>query len=72
MEKIRRCHSDKPMKIRVNTANLTSEQMKFLSQVGEFRNDQTWEASCDPDEFQEAVDSLKRAGIDDVFVQFGE
>jgi hypothetical protein len=36
-----------------------------------FRDEQTWEAVCDPDEFHEAVDLLKRAGIEDAFVQFG-
>jgi len=60
------------MKITVNTANLNNEQMKFLSQLGEFRDDETWVAGCDPDEFQEALDLLKRAGIEDVFVQFGD
>jgi hypothetical protein len=59
------------MKIRVNTTNLNSEQAKFLSQLGTFRDDATWEAACDPDDFEEAVDLLKRSGIEDVFVQFG-
>ena len=58
------------MKITVKLDTLTSEQMKFLSQLGEFR-DETWVGGCDPDEFEEAMDSLKRAGIDDVFVEFG-
>jgi hypothetical protein len=60
------------MKITLNIAHLTSEQVKFLSQLGEFRDDQTWEAACDPDEFQEAVGLLKRAAVDDLFVQFGD
>ena len=34
------------MKITVNLADLTSEQVKFLSQLGMFRDEQTWEA-CD-------------------------
>jgi hypothetical protein len=59
------------MRITVNTAYLTSEQVKFLSQLGEFSGERTWEAHCDADEFEEAVDLLKRAGIEDVFVQFG-
>ena len=59
------------MKITVNPADLTNEQVKCLSQLGEFRDDQTWEAACGPEEFHEAVDLLKRAGIEDVFVQFG-
>jgi hypothetical protein len=59
------------MRITVNTTYLTSEQVKFLSQLGQFRGDRTWEADCDPDEFHEAVDLLKRAGIEDGFVQFG-
>jgi hypothetical protein len=60
------------MKINVNLADLTSEQVKCLSQLGQFRDDQTREAHCDPEEFQEAVDLLKRAGIEDVFVRFGD
>jgi hypothetical protein len=59
------------MKITVNLADLTNEQVKFLSQLGQFRGERTWEAGCDPDEFHEAMDLLKRAGIEDVFVQFG-
>jgi hypothetical protein len=59
------------MKITVNLAHLTNEQVKCLSQLGEFIGDHTWEAGCDPDEFQEALGLLKRAGIEDVFVQFG-
>ena len=59
------------MRITVNTTYLTSEQVKNLSQLGEFRGERTWEACCDPDEFEEAVDLLKWTGIDDVFVQFG-
>ena len=59
------------MKIAVNLAYLTSEQVKCLSQLGEFRGERTWEAACDPDDFEEAVDLLKRAGIEDVFVRFG-
>lgn len=61
------------MKITVNTANLNGEQMKFLSQLGEFRdNDETWVAGCETFEFEEAMQWLKWAGIEDVFVQFGE
>jgi hypothetical protein len=60
------------MKIAVNTAFLNGEQMKFLSQLGEFRgNGETWIAGCDPEECHEALDLLERAGIEDVFVQFG-
>lgn len=69
--KIQRCHPLYFMKITVNLDDLSSEQVKHLSQLGEFRGDQTWEAVCDPSEFQEAVDLLKLAGVDDVFVQFG-
>ena len=58
------------MKITVITTALNSEQMKFLSQLGEFR-DETWVGGCDPDEFEEAMDWLRWAGIDDVFVEFG-
>jgi hypothetical protein len=69
--KFRRCHSLYCMKITVNLADLTSEQVKCLSQLGEFRDDHTWEAACDPEEFDEAIALLKRAGVEDVFVQFG-
>jgi hypothetical protein len=60
------------MKITVNTTALNNEQVKFLSQLGEFRDDQTWEAGCAPEEFLEAIDLLKRAGIEDVFMHFGD
>ena len=59
------------MRITVDTTSLTSEQVKFLSQLGQFRGERTWEAHCDPNEFEEAVDLLKRAGIEDVFMHFG-
>jgi hypothetical protein len=59
------------MRITVDLADLTGEQVKYLSQLGEFRDNHTWEAACGPEEFHEAVDLLKRAGIEDVFVQFG-
>ena len=59
------------MRITVNTTCLASEQVKGFSQLGEFRGERTWEAACDPDELHEAVDLLKRAGIEDGFVQFG-
>ena len=69
--KFRRCHSLNHMKIAVNLADLTSEQVKCLSQLGQFRGERTWEAHCDPNEFEEAVDLLKWAGIEDVFMHFG-
>ena len=59
------------MRITVNTTYLTSEQVQSLSQLGQFRGERTWEAHCDPDDFEEAADLLKRAGIEDVFMQFG-
>ena len=59
------------MRITVNTTYLTSEQVKFLSQLGQFRGERAWEAHCDPNEFHQAVDLLKRAGIEDVFMHFG-
>jgi hypothetical protein len=58
------------MKITVDNADLTCDQVKLLSQMGEFRDERTWEAACDPDEFQEAVEFLRKAGVDDLFVQF--
>jgi hypothetical protein len=62
------------MKITVKTAALTSEQMKFLSQLGEFggANDETWVGGCDWEDFWEAVELLRRAGVDDLSIQFGE
>ena len=60
------CYSLYHMKITVNLVALTSEQVKFLSQMGEFRDGRTWVAGCDPEEFQEAVDLLKQAGLDDM------
>jgi hypothetical protein len=59
------------MKITVNLADMTSEQVKYLSQLGQFRGERAWEAHCDQGGFHETVDLLKRIGIDDVFVQFG-
>ncbi len=59
------------MKITVNIAALTNEQVKFLSQLGAFDGDDLWVAGCDPNEFEEAMELLKGAGIDDVFVEFG-
>ena len=58
------------MKITVNTTTLNCEQMKFLSQLGEFRDD-LWVAGCDADEYEEATDWLRWAGITDMFVEFG-
>jgi hypothetical protein len=60
------------MKITVDIAALTSEQVKFLSELGMFPDDDQWESGWDPDEFQEAMEWLKWAGIEDVFEQFGE
>jgi hypothetical protein len=69
--KIRSSHSLYSMKTRVNTTALTSEQVKYLTRLGEFQDDQAWVAGCDPDEFGEAMDLLNQAGIENVFVQFG-
>jgi hypothetical protein len=60
------------MKITVKTDALNNEQVKFMSQLGEFRDDQTWQGGCDPDEFDEAMDWLTWAGITDLFVEFGK
>jgi len=59
------------MKMTVKTTTLNNEQMKFLSQLGMFLDDDMWEAGCDADEFDEAMDRLRWAGIVDVFVEFG-
>jgi hypothetical protein len=40
------------MKITVGLAALTSEPAKFLSQRGQFWDDQTWESHGDPEEFR--------------------
>src|ERR1051325_4319617 len=60
------------MTITINLDTLTPEQVKFLSQLGMFQGEATWKATCEPEEFDEAVELLKRAGIDDVFVEWGE
>jgi hypothetical protein len=58
---------------RVNTTDLTSEQVKFLSQLGEFRDEgKAWVAGCEPAGFLEAVELLKKAAVKDLFVQFRE
>lgn len=56
-------HSLICMKIRVNLATLSNEQVKFLTGLGMFLDDETWEGGCDPDEFEEAIEWLRRAGI---------
>jgi hypothetical protein len=60
------------MKLTVNTATLSNEQMKFLSQLGEFRGDKNerWVAGCSSEELAEAMGWLNWAGIHDVFVEF--
>ena len=60
------------MKITVSTTNLTGDQVKLLSQLGAFRDERTWESTCEPQEFQEAVDLLRKAGVGNLPVQFGE
>jgi hypothetical protein len=52
--------------------NITGEQMKFLSQLGEFLDNEMWVAGCDWEEFEAAISLLKRAGSDGLFVQFVE
>jgi hypothetical protein len=59
------------------TLNVMVESMRRkpdppARKLGEFRDDQTWVAACDPQDFHEAVGVLERAGVDDVLVQFGE
>lgn len=65
MRKIRHQHAHKRM-------NITGEQMKFLSQLGEFLDNEMWVAGCDWEEFEAAISLLKRAGSDGLFVQFVE
>jgi hypothetical protein len=54
------------MKVIVNIAPLSDEQVKFLSQSGMFRDDQTWESHCEPEDLREVIDCLNRAGICDL------
>jgi hypothetical protein len=56
------------MKITVNLAPLTNEQVKFLSQSGTFRDEQTWEGHCEPEDLREVIDCLKRARICDLLL----
>jgi hypothetical protein len=57
------------MRIRVSTAN----QVKLLSQLGEFGdNDETWKGRLDPEDSKQVVEMLRRAGANDWFVEFGQ
>ena len=60
------------MRLTVNMNALNQEQVKFLSQLGELRDDGMWEGECAADDFDEVVAWLKRGMIDDVFVEAGE
>jgi len=59
------------MKISVNITSLSSEQVKFLSQLGGFTDDQTWESDCEPAGIQEVLDLLMPAGITELCLQLG-
>lgn len=60
------------MKISVNLSPLNNEQVKCLSQLGMFTDDQTWESHCEPADFQEVHDLLVQAGITKVLLRMGE
>jgi hypothetical protein len=70
-EKIPAHYSNTLMKITVNMNVLTQPQVKFLSQLGEFRDDGMWEGECAEDDLGEVVAWLKRGMIDDLCVHFG-
>ncbi len=57
------------MKITVNMAPLSSEQVKCLSQLGTFCADQIWESSCESDDLPDVIGFLKNAGICDLFLR---
>ncbi|HEV3260073.1 MAG TPA: hypothetical protein VG013_24665 [Gemmataceae bacterium] len=70
-EKCGHRHSPNVMKISVNMAPLTNEQVKCLSQLGAFGDDQMWESCCEPEDIQEALALLERAGVYELFLQLG-
>jgi hypothetical protein len=59
------------MKISVNITSLNHEQVKCLTQLGMFTDDQTWESYCEPADIQEVLDLLVQAGITKLFLQLG-
>ena len=56
------------MRITINLASLTNEQVKFLSQLGMFCDDLTWESEFEPEDLQEVIDLLKNAGVCDLWL----
>ena len=56
------------MRITINLAALTNEQVKFLSQLGMFCDDLTWESQFEQEHLQEVIDLLKNAGISELFL----
>ena len=60
------------MRININLAPLTNEQLKFLSQLGMFCDDQTWESHCEPEDLRETLDLLKRSGICDLHLHLAD
>lgn len=61
------------MRITINLDALTAEQVKFLSQLGMFcDDDETWESHCDPEDFEEVFDLLKQAGICDLKIRLAD
>ncbi len=60
------------MKITVNIAPLTNEQLKFLSQLGTLCDDETWESHCEPEDLPQAIGSLKRAAICDLLLDLAD
>ena len=60
------------MRIKINLAPLSNEQVKFLSQLGMLCDDHTWESHCEPEDLQEIIDLLGRAGICDLHLRLAD
>ena len=55
------------MRITINLDSITNEQLKFLSQLGMFLDDdRTWESHCESEELPKAINALKGAGINEL------
>jgi len=60
------------MRITVNLAPLNNEQVKFLTPLGMFCDDDTWETDFEAEDLQEVIDLLKNAGICDLFLHLAD
>ena len=56
------------MRITINLATLSNEQVKFLSQLGMFCDDDLWESQFEPEDLQDVIDLMKQAGICDLLL----